>query len=63
MPSSSTPEPPGDEARRLALEEVEEAEAILERQAPKAEAALGDASELCRELAASSTRPSAPCAP
>src|SRR5205085_9462846 len=45
MSSSSTPEgsPPGDEARRLALEEIEEAEAILEQQPPKAEAALGEA--------------------
>ncbi len=42
MPSSSTPEPPGEEAARLALEEVEEVEAILEQQPPKAEAALGE---------------------
>ena len=42
MPSSSTPEPPGDEARLLALEEVEEAEAILEQKPQKAEAALGE---------------------
>ena len=42
MSSSSTPEPPGDEAARLALEEVQEAEAILEQQSPKAEAALGE---------------------
>jgi putative spermidine/putrescine transport system permease protein len=43
MSSSSTPEPPGDEATQLALEEVEEAEAILEQRPPKAEAALGEA--------------------
>jgi putative spermidine/putrescine transport system permease protein len=43
MSSSSTPEPPGDEAARLALEEIEEAEAILDQQPPKAEAALGQA--------------------
>ena len=43
MSSSSTPDPPGDEAVRLALEEVEEAEAILEQQPPKAEKALGQA--------------------
>ena len=43
MSSSSTPEPPGDEAARLALDEVEEVEAILEQQPPKAEAALGEA--------------------
>ena len=42
MPSSSGPEPPGD-APRLALEEVEEAEAILEQQPPQAERALGEA--------------------
>ena len=42
MSSSSTPEPPGDEAARLALDEVEEAEAILEQRSPKAETALGD---------------------
>jgi putative spermidine/putrescine transport system permease protein len=43
MSSSSTPEPPGDDAARVALEEVEEAEAILEQKPPKAERALGDA--------------------
>ena len=42
MSSSSTPEPPGDEAARLALDEVQEAEAILEQKSPKAEAALGE---------------------
>jgi putative spermidine/putrescine transport system permease protein len=42
MPSSSTPEPPGGEAARLALKEVEEVETLLEQQPPKAEAALGD---------------------
>jgi putative spermidine/putrescine transport system permease protein len=43
MSSSSTPESPGGEATRLALDEVEEVEAILEQQPPKAEAALGQA--------------------
>jgi putative spermidine/putrescine transport system permease protein len=43
MSSSSTPEPSLDDATRLALEEVEEVEAILEQQPPKAEAALGQA--------------------
>jgi putative spermidine/putrescine transport system permease protein len=43
MSSSSTPEPPGGEATRLALDEVEEVEAILDQQPPKAEAALGQA--------------------
>jgi putative spermidine/putrescine transport system permease protein len=43
MSSSSTPELPGEEAPRLALDEVEEAEAILEQQPPRAEAALGEA--------------------
>ena len=42
MSSSSTPERPGDEAARLALDEVEEAEAILEQKSPQAEAALGE---------------------
>jgi putative spermidine/putrescine transport system permease protein len=42
MSSSSTPEPPLDAAARLALEEIEEAEAILEQHAPKAEVALGE---------------------
>ena len=42
MSSSSTPERPGDEAARLALDEVREAEAILEQQSPQAEAALGE---------------------
>ena len=45
MPSSSTPEHPGDEATRLALEEIEEAEAILEQKPPKAEKALGEDGE------------------
>ena len=44
MSSSSTPEPSGDEARLLAIEEVEEAEAILEQRPPKAEKALGEGS-------------------
>ncbi len=42
MPSSSTPEPAGGDASRLALEEVEEAEALLEQHRPKAEKALGE---------------------
>ncbi len=42
MSSSSTPERPGDEAARLALDEVREAEAILEQKSPQAEAALGE---------------------
>ena len=42
MSSSSTPEPPGLEGTRLALDEVEEVEAILEQQPPKVEAALGE---------------------
>jgi putative spermidine/putrescine transport system permease protein len=42
MSSSSTPEHAGDDAARLALEEVEEVEAILEQRPPKAEAALGE---------------------
>ena len=36
MASSSTPDHPGDRASRLALEEVEEAEAILDQRPPKA---------------------------
>jgi putative spermidine/putrescine transport system permease protein len=43
MSSSSGPSAPGDEGTRLALGEIEEAEAILEQQPPKAEAALGEA--------------------
>jgi putative spermidine/putrescine transport system permease protein len=43
MPSSSTPEPPDASAAQLALEEVEEVEAILEQKPQKAEAALGQA--------------------
>ena len=42
MSSSSTPEPPGGEAARLALEEVTEAEAILEQRPQKSEVALGE---------------------
>jgi putative spermidine/putrescine transport system permease protein len=42
MSSSSSPEPPGDEAARIALEEVEEAEALLQQNPPKAERALGE---------------------
>ena len=42
MSSSSTPDSPGGEAQRLAIEEVEEAEAILEQRPQKAETALGE---------------------
>jgi len=42
MSSSSTPEHPGDEASRIALEEVEEAESLLEQHPPKVERALGE---------------------
>ena len=42
MSSSSTPERPGDEATRLALDEVLEAEAVLEQRPRKLEAALGE---------------------
>ena len=42
MSSSSAPEPRGSDAARLALDEVEEAEAILEQRPPKAEKALGE---------------------
>jgi putative spermidine/putrescine transport system permease protein len=42
MFSSSAPEPPVDDAARLALDEVQEAEAILEQRLPKAEKALGE---------------------
>ena len=42
MPSSSAPEPPGEEATRLAIEEVEEAKAILDQHPPKIEGALGE---------------------
>jgi putative spermidine/putrescine transport system permease protein len=41
MSSSSTPERAGDEATRVALDEVEEVEAILEQKPPKVEQALG----------------------
>ncbi len=43
MSSSSRPEPADDGATRLALEEVEEAEALLEQRPPTAERALGEA--------------------
>jgi len=43
MSSSSGPEPPPLESARIAVEEVEEAERILEQTPPKVEAALGDA--------------------
>jgi putative spermidine/putrescine transport system permease protein len=42
MPSSSAAEPPGDELARAALDEVEEAEALLEQHSPKSEKALGE---------------------
>ena len=42
MSSSSTPDRPGEEAARLAIEEVEEAESILEQRPPQVEAALGE---------------------
>jgi putative spermidine/putrescine transport system permease protein len=42
MSSSSGPEPVGDEATKLALGEVDEVEAILDQQPPKAERALGE---------------------
>ena len=42
MSSSSTPEPQDTEATRMALEEVEEAEAILEQKPRTAEKALGE---------------------
>jgi putative spermidine/putrescine transport system permease protein len=48
MSSSSTPEPPGDDAARLALEEVEEAEALLEQRPQKTERALGEGRETRR---------------
>ena len=45
MSSSSGPEPPHEppveEATRIAVEEIEEAEALLEQHRPKAEKALG----------------------
>ncbi len=41
MSSSSTPDRPGDEAARLALDEVQEAEAILDQRPPKAKAGRG----------------------
>jgi putative spermidine/putrescine transport system permease protein len=43
MSSSSTPEQPALDAPQLALEDVEEAEAILEQKPPKVETALGEA--------------------
>jgi putative spermidine/putrescine transport system permease protein len=45
MSSSSTPEHPGDEGARLALDEVEEVEAFLDQRPPKAETALGEGGE------------------
>jgi putative spermidine/putrescine transport system permease protein len=45
MSSSSTPELPDPAAAQLALDEVEEVEAILEQQPPKAEKALGEAAQ------------------
>jgi putative spermidine/putrescine transport system permease protein len=43
MSSSSSPRPPDEDATKLAIEEIEEAEAILDQQAPKVESALGEA--------------------
>ena len=48
MSSSSTPDPPGDDATRLALDEVDEVEAILEQRPPRAEEALADAPDAGR---------------
>ena len=42
MSSSSTPDRLNEEGARLAIEEVEEAEAILDQRPPKAEGALGE---------------------
>lgn len=44
MSSSSTPEHPGSDASRAALQEVEEAEALLAQRPQQAEKALGEAS-------------------
>jgi putative spermidine/putrescine transport system permease protein len=44
MSSSSSPEPHGAEATRIAVEEVEEAERLLQQHRPKAEKALGESS-------------------
>jgi putative spermidine/putrescine transport system permease protein len=60
MPSSSTPDPVGNEARRLALEEVEEAEALLEQRPPVVEGALGDSRGLGRESSWVTTALAAP---
>jgi putative spermidine/putrescine transport system permease protein len=49
MPSSSASEPPGGEATRLALDEVDEVEAILEQKPPKAETALGETGARSRD--------------
>jgi putative spermidine/putrescine transport system permease protein len=45
MSSSSTPEQLGDESARVALDEVDEVEAILEQRPPHAEGALGEGRE------------------
>jgi putative spermidine/putrescine transport system permease protein len=45
MSSSSSPRPSDDEATKLAIEEIEEAEAILDQQPPKAESALGESGQ------------------
>ena len=42
MSSSSMPDPLGDDAKKLALDEVEEVEAILEQRPPRSEEALGE---------------------
>jgi putative spermidine/putrescine transport system permease protein len=60
MPSSSTPDPVGNEARRLALKEVEEAEALLEQRPPVVEGALGDSRGFGRESSWVTTALAAP---
>ena len=45
MSSSSTPEQLGDGSARVALDEVDEVEAILEQRPPRAEGALGEGRE------------------
>jgi len=49
MPSSSGPDPDRDEAARLSIEEVEEAEALLEQHRPTSESALGEAGAVKRK--------------
>ena len=45
MSSSSTPERAGDDSAKLALDDVEEVEALLEQRRPQAEAALAEGKE------------------